>query len=149
MTAQQYLNQARRLNNFIESDKRELERLWSQATGLSGADFSERVQGTPTENGIDGIVEKITELKRKINAELEHCIALKNDIWDAINTVENNDEKLVLRLRYIEFMKWEFISEQMGYSVKQVTRIHGQALKNVVIPIKMSENVLECPIDCQ
>lgn len=134
MTAQQYLNQARRLNNFIESDKRELERLWSQATGLSGADFSERVQGTPTDNGIDGIVEKITELKRKINAELEHCITLKNEIWDTINAVSNDDERLLLRLRYIEFMKWTDISLEMRYSERRIFKIHGQALKNVIIP---------------
>ncbi len=134
MTAQQYLNQARRLNNFIESDKRELERLWSQATGLSGADFSERVQGTPTENGIDGIVEKITELKRKINAELERCITLKNEIWDTINAVSNDDERLLLRLRYIEFMKWTDISFEMRYSERRIYEIHGQALKNIIIP---------------
>lgn len=134
MTAQQYLSQARRLNAFIESDKRELERLWSQATGLSGADFSERVQGTPTDTGIDGIIEKITELKNKINNELENCIALKNEIWDTINTVENNDEKLVLRLRYIEFMKWTDISLKMRYSERRIYKIHGQALKNVSIP---------------
>lgn len=134
MTAQQYLNQARRLNDFIESDKRELERLWSQATGLSGADFFERVQGTPTDNGIDGIVEKIIELKHKINNELEQCIALKNEIWDTINTVKNDEERLLLRLRYIEFMRWTDISIKMRYSERRTYKIHGQALKNVVIP---------------
>ncbi|MBQ7296427.1 MAG: DUF1492 domain-containing protein [Clostridia bacterium] len=134
MTAQQYLSQARRLNAFIESDKRELERLWSQATGLSGADFSERVQGTPTDTGIDGIIEKITELKNKINAELERCIALKNEIWDTINAVSNDDERLVLRLRYIEFMKFEKISVQMNYTERRVKQIHRQALNKIEIP---------------
>lgn len=137
MTTQQYLNQARRLNDFIESDKRELERLYNQAAGLSGINLSERVQGSAVNGSVDGIIDKINELKCKINEELKNCIALKNEIWDVINAVINDDERLLLRLRYIEFMRWTDISLKMRYSERRTYEIHEQALKNVIIPGSM------------
>lgn len=40
----------------------------------------------------------------------------------------------MLRLRYIEFLKWDCVALRMDLSLKQVHRIHGDALKSVKIP---------------
>ena len=47
-----------------------------------------------------------------------------------ISQMENEDEQEVLRLRYILGMKWEEVAVKMGYSWKQIHRIHSSALKN-------------------
>ena len=44
--------------------------------------------------------------------------------------MENEDEQRVLRLRYIRGLKWEEVAVEMGYSWKQIHRIHSSALTN-------------------
>jgi len=55
---------------------------------------------------------------------------LCTEIKDKINRMENEDEKDVLMYRYVKLMKWEDIAVKMGFSWKQVHRIHARALKN-------------------
>ena len=55
------------------------------------------------------------------------------EITDRIERLESEDEKDVLMYRYIKLMKWEDICMKVGYSWKQVHRIHGRALENFII----------------
>ena len=43
------------------------------------------------------------------------------------------DEREVLRLRYIKGLKWEEVALKMNYSWKWVHKIHGRALQNFEI----------------
>lgn len=51
-------------------------------------------------------------------------------IENRIRGMENEDEQRVLRLRYIRGLKWEEVAVEMGYSWKQIHRIHSSALTN-------------------
>lgn len=44
---------------------------------------------------------RIVDLEQQIQQEVERLIKLKSDIREAINQMENVDEKLLLRYRYI------------------------------------------------
>ena len=134
MNAKQYLKQAYRLNDLINSDLKELSNLRSLSTSISSDMSQERVQSTKQPDKIGGIVAKIVDLENEINAEIDQFVDLKKEIRDAVNTLSNRNEQLVLRLRYIEFLTWEQVAERMTYSLKQVFRIHGEAVKNIVIP---------------
>lgn len=136
MTAKQYLRQAYRLNELINSHIREVEQLRLISTSLPGTDFSqERVQGgmLPGDR-MPNIIAKIVDLESQINREIDSFIDLKKEIHDAIDKVANCNEKLVLRYRYIEFLTWEQIAEQMNYSITQIHRIHANSLQNFIIP---------------
>ena len=50
-----------------------------------------------------------------------------------IRQMENEDEREVLRLRYIKGLKWEEVALKMNYSWKWVHKIHGRALQNFEI----------------
>lgn len=52
------------------------------------------------------------------------------EITDRIEQLDNEDEKDVLMYRYIKLMKWEDIAVKMGFSWKQMHRIHAKALRN-------------------
>lgn len=52
------------------------------------------------------------------------------EITDRIERLESEDEKDVLLYRYIRLMKWEDICVKMGFSWKQIHRIHSRALTN-------------------
>ncbi len=135
MTAKQYLESAYRLNELISNDISELERLRDLCKSISSPNLSGVHSGSrKNEAPFTKTVEKIVDLEETINTEIDSFIDLKKELRDVINSVENPNEKLLLRLRYIEFMTWEQIAERMSYSVVQVYRIHSNALRNVKIP---------------
>lgn len=139
MTVKEYLSRAYRLNELICSYQREVDELKSLALSLPSQNASTGTVTTSKDNSASytRIVEKAVALESKIARKIEDYITLKNEIHSVIEAVENNDEKLCLRYRYIELMTWEQIAQKMNFSVMQVTRIHGQALKKIVIPEKM------------
>ena len=57
-------------------------------------------------------------------------VTIYKDIEMRIRAMENSDEQEVLRYRYISGMKWDAITEKMGYSWRQIHRIHSSALLN-------------------
>lgn len=135
MTAKQFLGQAYRLDALISSDLAELEQLRS----LAGAVPSPNLSGMPggarnTEAPFVRRIEKIDALERKVNEEIDRLVELKESIRCAIGAVRDVNERLLLRLRYIEFLPWDAIAERMHYSNTQVFRIHGNALKHVKVP---------------
>ena len=136
MTAKQYLRQAYRLNELINSHIREVEQLRLLSTSVPSTDFSkERVQGGKLPGDrISNIIAKIVDLEKQINDEIDNLIDLKKEIHDAIDAVQNPDQQLVLRCRYIEFLTWEKTAECLNYSIKQIHRIHSAALQAIVIP---------------
>lgn len=132
MTAKEYLNRAYRVNEMINSNKRQIERLQDMATNVT-SNFDERVQSSPGSDRTAKIVDKIIMLKSKINDDTERMIDLLGEIKATIDNVSDADEKLLLTLRYVEFMKWEKIIDEMHFSKTQVHRTHRNALKNISI----------------
>lgn len=138
MTTKEYLKQAFRLHDLIRSNEKELNELEMLSVSLPGTDYSkERVQ---TSNSSDAsytdIIAKIDVLEKLIKAEIDELLALKIEIRDVISNVKNNDERLILKYRYISFFTWEDIADELNLSLRTVHRIHSDALRSVKVPKK-------------
>lgn len=81
-------------------------------------------------------VNKIIELEKSIKKQIDKMIDLRIDIRDKIDNVENVDEKLLLKLKYLNFYSFEEISEEMNLSLSTIHRIHSNALRNIKIDTK-------------
>lgn len=79
-------------------------------------------------------IAKVDELIQELKNERFKKIKLMDDILYSISVLEDEDEKTVLRLRYIKGVRWEDICVAIDYSWKQTHRIHSRALKNLQIP---------------
>lgn len=136
MNAKQYLRQAYRLDELIQCNQRELDELRILAVSLPGTDYSkERVQSTPCgDASYTNIIAKIDELERVIKADIDSMLKLKIEIRKVVDKVRDNEEKLVLKLRYLNFNTWDEICSEMKLSMRTVLRIHIRALNNVIIP---------------
>lgn len=137
INAKQFLRQAYKLNELIESDKEELENLRSLSESISGDMTQERVQTSASSDKIVNIIAKIVDLENEIHDEIEQLIALKKQIRDVINKLENINEKLVLKYRYLMFFQWEEICDKMHYSPRQIHRFHDSALENIEVPFSL------------
>lgn len=138
MQTKTYLKQAYRLNELIQSDQQELEDLRLLAGSVPGIDYSkDKVQSSPSgDAGFTNIVMKIIELEAAINNDIERLLALKLEIRETINAVQDNEERLLLKYRYLNFMSWEDVCSYMQVSMRTAHRIHKSALENVKIPNK-------------
>ena len=67
-----------------------------------------------------------------IEREIEELRALRNEISSIISKVFDNDQELLLRLRYVDDSTWRYIAYKMGYeSISSVHRLHKKALGSV------------------
>lgn len=135
MNAKQYLKQAYRLNELIQCNQQELDDLRVLASSVPGIDYSkDRVQTSPSgDAGFTNIVMKIIELENAITADTEKMLSLKLEIRNVISNVQDNEERLILHKRYLNFETWEQICDSLDLSLRTVQRIHANALTNVKV----------------
>ena len=135
MNAKQYLRQAYRLDQKINSDLAELSRLREMAASIGSPDFEEHYNpNCPTEAPFVKALEKVWEMQEKINAEVDMLVNLKEQIRMAIDKVENPDEQMVLRYRYIHNYTWEQIGDALYADESTIRRWHGRALQHIEVP---------------
>lgn len=136
MTPKEYLNQTYRLNELIQSNFREISRLRSLLYSLSApsADGS-KVDKTPNADApFARTLERIIDLEKDSDAMIDELVLKQSEIRRTVDAVENMNECLILRLRYLEHCSWEEIAQKMNFSLTQCHRIHKKALENVKIP---------------
>lgn len=109
MEIKEYLSQSYRLNQQIESNLLEIERLKEMSLSVSAICYDREVVQTTrsTEAYFVKCLAKIDELSLEIDEEVKLMVELKKQIRDTIMNVENIDEKMVLVYRYIQNHTWE------------------------------------------
>lgn len=134
MNKREYLNQAYRLDQRINSKLEQLAQLKALATKVTTG--MSDMPGSPTRNvkKNEDIVLKIIDLENEINDRIDELVDLKKDIVHRINEVNNPEYKLILELRYLCFRSWEEIAVEMDYGIDNVFRVHRKALASVQIP---------------
>lgn len=132
MTAKEFLMQAWKIDDRIDERIEERERLLAKLTAGRGTNLS----GMPRGGRYDwtDAVSRVIEADRAIAAEITKLCEVKRLVNDAIEAVEDSRRRRVLELRYRNYMRWEQIADVMGYDVRHVTRLHGEALLDVVVP---------------
>ena len=135
MTAKEYLHQAYRLDQRINSNLEELAALREMASSISSPQLSERVQTSKqTDAPFVKNLEKIMALEEQINKEVNLLMELKDEIRRVITAVPNTDERMVLKYRYVHNYTWEQIGTELHADSRTVRRWHSKALQHVILP---------------
>ena len=135
MTNKEYLRQAYRLDQKINSDIEEVARLREMATSISSPVLGDKVQTSRSGDApFVRSIEKILLLEEKINREIDMLVDLKSQMRDVIAAVPDMDERMVLRYRYIHNLTWEQIGNELNADKSTIRRWHGSALTHVVLP---------------
>lgn len=135
MTAKEYLDQAYRLNELVNSHLAEIDELRSLSCSISGINFGERVDHTrSTEPSFVSCIDKLVDMEKELGLEIDRLIALKGEINSAIKSLSRPDERMLLRYRYVNHYSWSKIGILMNVSNRTVHRIHSSAIKNFSVP---------------
>ncbi len=131
MNTKEFLSQAYGLNEIINSNLRELEEIRALSTSITTLKTETKVKTSTISDITSNVVAKIVDYEREINKEIDKFIDIKKELRQIISIVEKPNERLLLRLRYLEFLTWEQVAEKMSYSLKQIYRIHIKAIESV------------------
>ena len=89
----------------------------------------------PKKNGTENKYLLALDYHEKVTVLEAEMIAARESAEKYIALLEKQSEREIITRRYVMCQTWEAIAETMNYSIRQVTRLHGKALK------KMSLNV--------
>lgn len=68
---------------------------------------------------------KIIDLEREIDRRIDEYVDLTREIETAIDRIDDDRYRDILRFRYINGWSWERIAREMHYDRRQITRLHG------------------------
>ena len=130
-TAKEFLNRYRALLIRRDSIQRTIDMAYDRAYSTSAGVKEVVVQS----NGIpDRMAEEVvniveeTKLLDRVKAQIEEALA---EILKAIDSVQNETQKAVLTLRYVEGLSWKNIEKAIHYERRQTFVIHGRALRAI------------------
>ena len=129
MTTKEYLSQVYLLSVRVRTKQQQAAELRNNISGVSGIDYSGiKVQVTPTPKMQDSI-DRLISLEEMIAQEILELEQKKEKIVNQINRLRSPLHIQILKMRYIDFLGWEKIAKQTKYSVRQVYRLHENALR--------------------
>ena len=129
MQAKEFLNKIRYIDMMIDCKLEQINDLRDMLTSI-GSPIGDKVQSSKDPDKFTDPVSKIIELEKEINEDIDNLVELKKIARNTIEQLENEVEKVILYKRYFENKSFEQISVEMGYSWRQIHRLHGNALKD-------------------
>ena len=134
MNAKEYLSQVMHIDQRINSKLEQVTRLRENATNCTAALSDMPRPDSPNIQRMEETICKIVDLEHEINADIDRLVDLKADARKAINAVTDPDQQLILELRYLCYKPWNEIMTELGYSEPTIYRLHGEALKKILVP---------------
>lgn len=118
------------LSQYLKA-KRYAEKCFEKLDELDIGPRSPKMDGMPRASGISDLADTVAQrerIRKKWEAAQKRALDLAEEISEVIEAVPDLDERTLLRLRYINGLKWDKVADKMSYSLPQIFRIHGCAL---------------------
>ena len=131
MNAKEYLGQAYRLDQRINSKLQQVESLRSLTRKVTASYDGETVFHTRNVTSLEDTIFRLMEAEEELNRQIDELVVLKMDISRMINRVRNESLRLILEKRYLCFLHWDQIAAEMHYSRRWVLKRHARAVEVV------------------
>lgn len=128
MKTQDYLKQIERLDRMIQNKLSEINHLKTIATSITITPKDVNVQISSDKDRMGSAVAKLIDLEKETDKLIDDYIDKRKRIIEQIDSMEDTNMYHVLSEKYVNRKDLSVISVEMGYSFKQVCRIHGNAL---------------------
>lgn len=128
MTTKEYLSQIERLDRMIQNKLSEISQLKHIATSITIAPKEVNVQVSNDKDKMGNAVTKLVDLENETDKLVDDYIDKRKRIIEQIDSIHDTNMYHVLSERYISRKELSVIAVEIGYSFKQICRIHGNAL---------------------
>lgn len=134
MTAKEYLGQAYRLDQRINSKIEQVASLNDLAHKCTLTLTGMPRNPNRATSRMEDAIEKIVDLQAEINRDIDRLVDLKREMVKVIKAVDNLEYQTLLEKRYLCFKQWEEIAVDMGYGLDNIFKMHKKALGCVYVP---------------
>lgn len=115
----------------LEEDYLELQKLRDNAARVT-PQYSKAPAGCGDGQKLERTIISIADYEAIINEHMDNLYKALEETTRLINLVDDPQAHLVLQMRYRNFKKWEQIAAELGYSWRQVHRLHGKGLEGIL-----------------
>lgn len=135
MTAKQYLQKMFYFHKSILKKRKQIEelRLLAESTGAIRYDKDRVVTSLPQASGYEDKVIQIVDMEHKLLEDIAQLTEMYITGEKIICSLADPTDRLILRMRYIDNMKWKEIASELNYSVDHIYYRHRHALKKIKI----------------
>lgn len=123
-----YQDSLRREHELAE----ELEQLQTRACKVTPA-LTGMPGGPRDGQSLPRAVESIVQAQQELQAQINQCGAIRQEIAVAIGRIPGQRDQEILRRRYILGQRWEVIAVEMHYKYQHVCRCHRDAVTKLVM----------------
>ena len=132
MTAKEYLGRAKNIDRKIRLAHEEVARLRRLSESIFvPATTEEKVQHSKnTEAPFVKYVEKIIEKENELKSEAEELSRVHIETLQAIDTLPELEERMVLKCRYVYDYSWTETAQALHMGQSSAVRLYQRALRN-------------------
>ena len=127
MTAKQYMNRVRRVDQEIQMLERMIQKTRDSVESVTQKYDGDGAQATKNPHKFDRLV----ELEGLVDQKIQEQLTLKAETLLTIGKLKDRRQRMILTEYYLEMKTWEQVAVDIGYSYQHVMRLHGYALKAV------------------
>ena len=105
---------------------------WDDAEDISIS--SPRMDGMPRNKGVHGLemqVALIEKYRKRAEKERDRALKILDEVETLIDSLDDEDQRNVLRKRYIDGMEWAEVAIYVNMSERTVFYVHGRALNEL------------------
>ena len=129
MTAKEFLGQAYRLDQRINSKLQQIDSLRGLTQKVTQSYDNEVVSRTRNVSALEDAIIRLMEAEEQLNMQIDKLVDTKIEIGKLIEKVHNESYRLLLEKRYLCFLSWDQIAAEMHYSRRWVLNKHERALE--------------------
>ncbi|EHG22278.1 hypothetical protein HMPREF9334_00314 [Selenomonas infelix ATCC 43532] len=131
MTAKEYLRHIRDAESDLRSAEADYQRARDDVMNLKAIEYDKDKVSNSHIGDLSDAIAALEKYAERVNAKWDELIAMREEAKERIGEIADGRYREVLMRRYIWGESWEYIAVGMGYSFRQVTRLHGGALRAI------------------
>lgn len=129
--AKHFLSQANWMDVRIDGKFRQLQSLRALATRVTGSYKGDVVSHTRNVHSMEDAIVKIITLENELDAEIDKLVETRRTIKDVISAVADEDQRILLELRYESSCSWKEIKTLIRVGHTQMFERHNRSLEAV------------------
>lgn len=134
MTAKEYLQRYQTAYREARDTELRMAQLRLKYAAPAAIEYSDMPKAHNSEHDLSDYIVKMDELTDHLISKYTRCMGIEADILNRLDMMEKQEEREVLRMRYIDGCRWDEIADKLHYTYRHVTRLHGTALLNFPMP---------------
>ena len=134
MTAKEYLQRYQTAYREAQDTEQRITQLRLKYAAPAAIEYSDMPKAHNSEHDLSDYIVKMDALTDHLISKYTKCMGIEGDILERLDRMEKQEEREVLRMRYIDGCRWDEIADRLHYTYRHVTRLHGTALLNFPMP---------------